>query len=80
MKEKYDVIIVGAGIAGLYAALNFDESVQVLVAAKRDIFLCNSSLAQGGVAGVLDLTNDSPELHIKDTSCWYTKARTSCTA
>lgn len=67
MKEKYDVIIVGAGIAGLYAALNFDESVQVLVAAKRDIFLCNSSLAQGGVAGVLDLTNDSPELHIKDT-------------
>ena len=54
MKEQYDVIIIGGGIAGLYAALNFDNSVRVLVASKRDIFLCNSALAQGGVAGVLD--------------------------
>ncbi len=67
MKQQYDVIIIGGGIAGLYAALNLDQSVNVLVAAKRDLFLCNSSLAQGGVAGVLDTENDSVELHISDT-------------
>ena len=67
MKEQYDVIIIGGGVAGLYAALNFDDSVKVLVASKRDIFLCNSSLAQGGVAGVLDTENDSFGLHINDT-------------
>lgn len=67
MQKKYDVIIVGSGIAGLYAALNFDKNVRVLVAAKREIMLCNSSLAQGGVAGVLDTVNDSYDLHIEDT-------------
>ena len=67
MKDSYDVVIIGGGIAGLYCALNLDKNLNVLVAAKREIMLCNSSLAQGGVAGVLDTVNDSYESHIEDT-------------
>ncbi len=67
MKDKYDVIIVGAGLSGLYAAYNLDSRINALVIAKRDLRLCNSNLAQGGVAAVLDTVNDSFDLHIEDT-------------
>lgn len=67
MRERYDVIIVGGGVAGLYAALNFDSHINVLVVAKRELTLCNSSLAQGGVAAVLDTETDSFEYHFNDT-------------
>lgn len=67
MQKIYDVIIVGTGAAGLYAALQFDESVNVLIVAKREMSLSNSSLAQGGVAAVLDKDNDNFKLHIADT-------------
>ena len=67
MRDKYDVIIVGAGLAGMYAAYNLDSRINALVVCKRDLRLCNSNLAQGGVAAVLDTVNDSYDLHIKDT-------------
>lgn len=67
MKDKYDVLIVGAGLSGLYAAYNLDSRINALVVSKRDLRLCNSNLAQGGVAAVLDTVNDSFELHIEDT-------------
>ena len=67
MYEKYDVIIAGCGVAGLYAALRFDESVNILMLSKRDRELSNSSLAQGGVAAVLSFDNDSFDLHYEDT-------------
>ena len=50
MDKRYDAVIVGTGAAGLYAALNFPESVSVLLISKRELPLSNSSLAQGGVA------------------------------
>ncbi len=65
--KEYDVIIVGSGVSGLYAALNLDSSMQILMLSKKELTLCNSALAQGGVAAVMDKTNDNYELHIKDT-------------
>lgn len=67
MKREYDVVIVGAGAAGLYGALQFPENVSVLLISKRELPLSNSSLAQGGVAAVLDKSHDNFKLHIADT-------------
>lgn len=65
--KRFDVLIVGTGISGIYAALNLDSSLSVLMLSKRELTLCNSALAQGGVAAVMDKDNDYSELHIKDT-------------
>ncbi len=65
--KRYDVLIVGTGISGIYAALNLDSSLKILMLSKRELALCNSALAQGGVAAVMDSKNDDFELHIKDT-------------
>ena len=56
--NDYDVLIAGSGVAGLYAALNFAPEVRVLVLAKRELTLCNSFVAQGGVAAVVDKGNE----------------------
>ncbi|MDP4120484.1 MAG: L-aspartate oxidase [Bacillota bacterium] len=67
MKSEYDVIIAGTGAAGLYAALQFPKEFSVLLLSKRELTLSNSSLAQGGVAAVLDKSHDNFKLHIADT-------------
>ena len=67
LKNSYDVLIVGSGIAGLYAALNFPPTVNILMLSKKERHISNSSLAQGGVACVLDLENDSYDFHFEDT-------------
>ncbi len=65
--QIYDVIIVGGGVAGLNTALNLRKDLRVLLLSKRNLELCNTSLAQGGIAGVTDLLHDSYDLHINDT-------------
>lgn len=65
--RRFDVMIVGTGISGIYAALNLDRSMSILMLSKRELTLCNSALAQGGVAAVMDKDNDNYELHIQDT-------------
>jgi L-aspartate oxidase len=62
---RYDVIIIGAGVAGLFAAMHIPKDKKVLIINKRETFKCNSFYAQGGVALAKD-ENDIP-LHIKDT-------------
>ncbi|MDH5092519.1 L-aspartate oxidase [Clostridium perfringens] len=50
MKRVADVLIVGSGVAGLYASLNLREDLEIIMASKKSVNLCNSSLAQGGIA------------------------------
>lgn len=65
--ETVDVLVVGSGVAGMYGALQFDDTTSVMILSKYSKTTSNSNLAQGGVAAVLDLTNDTYELHVKDT-------------
>lgn len=62
---NYDVIIIGTGIAGLYAGLNLPKNKNVLLINKRESFKCNSFYAQGGVA--LAVNDDDIGPHKQDT-------------
>ncbi|BCD62665.1 L-aspartate oxidase [Nitratiruptor sp. YY08-26] len=62
---QYDYVIVGAGIAGLYASLNIPQNKKVLILSKDPIWECNTFYAQGGVATAID-ESDIPS-HIEDT-------------
>src|ERR1700751_5004001 len=61
-----DVLVIGAGIAGLRAALEVPPGLDVLVVTKDAIQQSNSSYAQGGIAGVMS-PEDRFENHIEDT-------------
>lgn len=63
---SYDVLIVGSGIAGLYAGLHIDTSLKCAIITKMDIEQCNSYLAQGGIAAVIS-PDDKFESHVEDT-------------
>ncbi|MGD9596206.1 MAG: FAD-dependent oxidoreductase, partial [Wolinella sp.] len=61
----YDVIIIGAGIAGLYASLQLPKDKKVLILCKDQPWECNTFYAQGGIALAKD-QEDVP-LHVSDT-------------
>ncbi|MBO5344236.1 MAG: FAD-binding protein [Ruminococcus sp.] len=67
MSVNYDVIIAGCGVAGLYAALNLPQELSILILCKKDLSLCNSMLAQGGIAGVYNSDTDNIQYHQNDT-------------
>lgn len=62
----YDVIIIGAGIAGLYTALHIDERYRCCILTKEDAEVSNSWLAQGGIAAAI-MPDDRPKYHFDDT-------------
>lgn len=64
--QPYDVVIVGGGIAGLYAALCLDPALSCIVLNKSDEQESNSMYAQGGIAAVI-AKGDDPEQHLQDT-------------
>jgi len=61
-----DVLVLGAGVAGLRAALAAAEFGQVIVLTKGKLPDSNSYYAQGGMAAVMDAA-DNVESHIADT-------------
>jgi L-aspartate oxidase len=66
-RQVSDVIVTGAGVAGLSAALAAAETgASVLVLAKASHTSSNSYAAQGGVAAAIG-PGDDPDLHAADT-------------
>lgn len=56
---KTDVVIVGSGVAGLFAALCIPNHKEVLVITKERLDECDSFLAQGGVCVLKDISDFS---------------------
>jgi L-aspartate oxidase len=64
---RVDVVVVGAGAAGLYAALvAAREGASVALVSRSPLAESASYWAQGGIAAAL-AEDDSPELHLEDT-------------
>jgi L-aspartate oxidase len=63
--KRYDVLIIGAGIAGLYAAMKIPKEKKVLVVCKDIPWECNTFYAQGGM--VTALNKDDIASHVEDT-------------
>ncbi|MDD5699453.1 MAG: FAD-dependent oxidoreductase, partial [Victivallaceae bacterium] len=64
---EFDHIVIGSGVAGLSSALHLAEAGgSVAVITKGRIDECNTRLAQGGIACVLD-KEDTFDAHVRDT-------------
>ncbi|MGO2996659.1 MAG: L-aspartate oxidase [Moraxellaceae bacterium] len=63
---KTDVLIIGAGLAGLSTALSLPKSLNITVLSKAALEVCSSHYAQGGIAASLD-KDDSVSDHVADT-------------
>jgi L-aspartate oxidase len=64
--SEFDVLVIGAGAAGLYTALCLPENLRVGLITKETLSLSASDWAQGGIAAAI-APEDSPSLHIEDT-------------
>ena len=61
----YDVVIVGCGVAGLYAAINLPRGLSVAMLSKASLEECDSILAQGGICVLRDAEDYRP--YFRDT-------------
>jgi L-aspartate oxidase len=65
--DLLDVVVVGAGAAGLYSALTAAEAgARVAMVSRKPLSESSSFWAQGGLAAAIG-SDDSAELHVKDT-------------
>ncbi len=63
---KYDFLIIGSGVAGLWYALHVADHGRVAIVTKKEQAESNTNYAQGGIAAVL-ASEDSYESHVQDT-------------
>lgn len=69
-KINCETLIIGSGIAGLYAAIKISQKFdgEILLVTKAELDASNSRYAQGGMVAVLsENKDDSVDLHVKDT-------------
>lgn len=66
LPTRFDVLVIGAGAAGLYTALCLPTHLRVALLSKEPLTRSASDWAQGGIAAVVD-PQDSTQLHITDT-------------
>ncbi|MHC1729832.1 MAG: L-aspartate oxidase [Syntrophobacteraceae bacterium] len=66
MKNQFDYLVIGSGIAGLTFALKAARSGSVAIVTKKDKLETSTNYAQGGIASVFG-RDDSFDLHIEDT-------------
>lgn len=62
-----DVLVIGAGAAGLTLALRLADQANVIVLSKAKLKEGSTYYAQGGIAAVFDEEDDSIESHVQDT-------------
>ena len=65
MDTKYDVVIVGSGVAGLFCALSLPQDKKILCISKDALEGCDSFLAQGGICMLRD--DDDYDAYFEDT-------------
>jgi L-aspartate oxidase len=64
--ERVDFLVIGAGIAGLSAAIRLANAGSVLVVTKEELAESNTAYAQGGIAVAMGGEEDVA-LHLEDT-------------
>jgi L-aspartate oxidase len=66
VRERVDFLVIGAGIAGLSAAIRLAGEGTVLVVTKEELAESNTAYAQGGIAVAMGGEEDVA-LHLEDT-------------
>ncbi len=66
LPAETDFLVIGAGVAGLRAAIELASAGRVLVLAKKEVTDSNTQYAQGGIAAALS-DEDEVSLHLQDT-------------
>ena len=66
LSSRVDFLVVGAGVAGLRAAVELADHGEVLVVTKEAVAESNTHYAQGGIAVAMEGDEDVA-LHLQDT-------------
>ncbi|HSE50037.1 MAG TPA: L-aspartate oxidase [Terriglobales bacterium] len=66
LPAETDFVVIGAGVAGLRAAIELAAAGRVLVLAKKELTESATQYAQGGIAAALS-DEDEISLHLQDT-------------